>query len=425
MADWLNDEQRAAVADDGHRCLMSCPGSGKTRTIVAKMLQCVDRVRGTARKVGCITYTNAGVDEIEDRLRRRGSSSDDGSYEVGTIHSFCLNNVLRPFFYRLPELANGFQVVAPDDVWFRNAAAGVMQKHGIKSWAEERFGQIQREPGGKVFVPDGISAAAAAEFLAAADAASCVTLSDIVYYSYRLLVEQAFISRGLGSRFAWLLIDEFQDTSMCQAEILKEIHKCGRTKFFLVGDVNQSILGFAGARPTVMSEIAEHIGAQTNVRLVGNYRCSKRIIAYAERLCPISPPMQAVGQSRDFSIEPRHVHAASSLEAVFEHFLPAVDELGVPLGEAAVLAPQWPALYHLARGLRQREVPVIGPGARPYKRSRDFAQFAENACAYLEKPDASLATAVQRALFIMLLNVTGTPDWRVYSYQGSEFCFAC
>lgn len=420
MADDLNPEQRAAVSRDGHRCLTSCPGSGKTRTIIAKILRCLNEVRGTPRRIGCITYTNAAVDEIERRLSYRCPSDDSGCYEIGTIHSFCLKNTLRPYSCWVPALENGFRVVCEDDDWFHQAVADIINRHRLHPRTRDAFGQIQREPGGTLFVPRGLTEAAAREFTTRADEFACVTMNDIIFHSQCLVTENRFISRGLAARFAWLLVDEFQDTSACQAEILKEIHQHEKTKFFLVGDMNQSIYGFAGARPNLMTEVARHIAAETDIRMTGNYRCSSRVTALAEALCATDPPMQALGATRAFAFEPQYIHCRTMVDGIWEHFLPTLDELQIPIGDAVVLAPQWVPLHHLGRALRQRGVPVVGPGARPYRRSREYGQFAEAACAYLEQPDPLMCKTVQRALFAMLLNLTGNPPWAIYSYQGKR-----
>ena len=66
----LTPQQRAAVDHDGHAVITACPGSGKTRTIIAKILRCIDELTGTPRKVACITYTNTAVHEIESRIRQ-------------------------------------------------------------------------------------------------------------------------------------------------------------------------------------------------------------------------------------------------------------------------------------------------------------------------------------------------------------------
>ncbi len=419
----LSPEQRAAVRSDENRCLASCPGSGKTRVIVAKMLRCIEQVRDTTRRIACLTYTNAAVDEIEDRLRSRCTSVDRMYYEVSTIHAFCLSNILRPYSHLLPTFASGLQVVTADDAWYQDTVVSLASAYGIATWATEGFEQIRREANGTVVAPNGITQDAATEFLRRLDDAAKVTMGGIVYYGYALAARHRHISRGLASRFAWFLIDEFQDTTTSQVELLKEVYKHGRSRFFLVGDINQSIFGFAGAQPELMEELATHVGARTDISLVGNYRCSRPIVIVAERLCPCTPPMQAVGRNRASPIAPEHVHCSSALEGVWDYFLPRLDESHIALGEAAVLAPWWTSLYHLARDLRERDVPVVGPGSRPYKRSRDFAQFAEHACAYLEEPSPEIAASLQRALFIMLLRLNDCPNWSVYSYEGKKTLF--
>jgi len=89
-------------------------------------------------------------------------------------------------------------------------------------------------------------------------------------------------------------------------------------------------------------------------------------------------------------------------EGIFDHFLPAVRELGVPLGEVAIMASWWVSLFSLARELRRQNIPAIGPGARPYKRSHLIAQFVESIGAYLESPESEIAIAVQRSLLFLL-----------------------
>ncbi len=81
----LTDEQKAAVEYEGNLCLTSCPGSGKTRTIVAKLLRCIEEVRDTPRKIACITFTNTGVNEIDSRLRTYGDGDDIDYCEISTI----------------------------------------------------------------------------------------------------------------------------------------------------------------------------------------------------------------------------------------------------------------------------------------------------------------------------------------------------
>jgi DNA helicase-2/ATP-dependent DNA helicase PcrA len=117
--------------------------------------------------------------------------------------------------------------------------------------------------------------------------------------------------------------------------------------------------------------------------------------------------MQAVGNHKDCPIAPSHQTVAHPSDGIFDHFLPLVQSLDIPLGEVAILAPWWVSLFHLARELRSRGLPAIGPGARPYKRSHLVAHLMEPVGAYLESPEPEIAVAVQRALFILIANLTG------------------
>ena len=416
----LTNEQREAVNHDGHLSLTSCPGSGKTRVTVAKMLLCVQTVAGTPRRIGCITYTNAGVNEIEDRLVLLASGDEVASCDVSTIHGFCLNQILRRFASRVPELRNGFEVLAPESEKFKEAVAEISKRHGLQRWLGDAFPSVQRRLDGSLFVPKGLPAAAARDFMALVSKPGLLTFGDIVYQSARLVTSDKEIARALSCRFAWILVDEFQDTTDLQASMLQSIASEGRTKLFMVGDPHQAIFGFAGARPELMATVAKEIGARTDVVLNGTQRCSGTIVATAERLLPRVPPMVAVGRTAKYPHQPKHVHAATPTVGVLGSFLPELKQLDIEFGATAILAPQWPILYHLARDLRDKGVPVIGPGARPYRRSLEFAQFAESACAYLEKPDSRGAVQVQRTLFQMLLLLTGDAVWEVFTFEGKK-----
>ena len=76
------------------------------------------------------------------------------------------------------------------------------------------------------------------------------------------MTEYPFITRALASRYAWVLVDEFQDTSALQVEILTLVALHNVTTFFVVGDPYQSIFRFAGARPDLFDVFAERTAEQ-------------------------------------------------------------------------------------------------------------------------------------------------------------------
>ena len=131
-----------------------------------------------------------------------------------------------------------------------------------------------------------------------------IDFGTIVFGAYRLLLDHPRISMTLCARFRWFLIDEFQDTSELQIEILKLLHATGRSSFFAVGDLAQSIFSFAGARPELVAPFGRHVGARQDLSLFENFRSSRHVVDHAERLFPRLPAMTAVGSNRDCLIEP-------------------------------------------------------------------------------------------------------------------------
>lgn len=419
----LTPEQKVAVEYPGSLCLTSCPGSGKTRAIVAKLLRCADEVRDTPRRVACITFTNAAVKEIESRLRKYGSPEDVELCEISTIHSFCLNHILRPFSHLVPQLAGGWNVVNSEDEWIANTVRELMAEYDIHSALRESFEQFQRRyPDGFPYHRD-IPDEAVREFFRRADAAGKVTLGDIVFYSAKIVQENEFIANALASRFAWYVVDEFQDTTASQCVILEKILQQGRSRIFFVGDPNQSILSFAGAHPALMPQFSANVGARNDCRLTGNFRSSTLIVDHAELLCGSNPRMAAVGEWAHFNVPPQHVACATPFDGIFDHFLPALDNARITLGNAAVLAPWWTDLLRLGRELRQRDVAILGPGSRPYRRSHEFAMIAEALAAYLGSPSADRSAALQKAFFIALGNANEVAPREIYRYSGKRVVF--
>ena len=420
----LTAEQRAAALKDNNVYISACPGSGKTRVILAKLLAIADDLQETPFSVGCITYTNAAVEEIEQRLRQYGNERLTRSTEVMTIHSFCLQFILRPYRWLVPEVPHGFKILSPHTQEFERIVTAVEDefRRPIGRTTFDDYASIQIDVDGSPIgtgIRSGIvTGQSARRYWDFVRAAGFLDFSMILYYSLRILSEHPFIGKGISSKFSWLLVDEYQDTTNVQLEILKKINDASHTKFFLVGDESQSIQGFAGARIDLANAFVEEIAAATDTPLTGNFRSSRPIVTTAENVISRTPPMTAIGPNADVDVEPVYVHCGSAVEAVTDHFLPMLEEHGIPLGKAAVLAPWWQHLVPIARTLRQFDVPVFGPGARPYKRSRLFASLAEQLGACAESDHLLGLPGVERSIFRLLQEATAQTRFDVFSYKG-------
>lgn len=414
----LTAEQRAAALHPGHAAVDACPGSGKTRTVIARLMRCIDDVRDTPRRVACITYTNTAVHEIEQRLSRFGSAGDDDYCQVSTIHSFCLNNILSQFFWRIPAFADGFTILTPDSDAFRDHVKAICAKYGLAPRASLEFELLGRLPNGEPITTTEISADAAREFWTRLEAEQALDFPNIVYRAYQLLHDWPSIAKGLACRFAAIIVDEFQDTSSLQVEILRLIAGYNHTHFFIVGDPNQSIFGFSGARPDLMPDFARYLGTPPAFPLTGNFRSSPPIIQDAESTLSRTPAMAAKGPTAGVTDTPIWVDAPDALTAITEFFLPGAADRGIPIGKTAILASSWFTLRPLGSALREYGFPVVGPGARPYKRRNTFALLAEQLGAYAEHPQPRFIRQAEREVFRMVHSLTGKPPLQLHSWAG-------
>lgn len=398
----LTAQQRAAIREPGNVCLRSCPGSGKTRTVIAKLLLCLDEVRGTTRRVACITHTNAAADEIFERVNALALSEDELYFDVSTIHSFALRYLVLPFHHLLPEFADGVRVLSPEDPVYTAEVDTLIQQHRLDNRARDEFDKIERGPQGALRMVDRIPMGVQAEWCQWLDQNGYTTIGEIVYHAGRL-VGHPHVASAVGSRFAWMLVDEFQDSSAGQTFLIAQIHAQGRTRFFCVGDPHQAIHGFTGATPQAFAQFAADIGARTDFLLTGNFRSSRRICECADTLRPGEPAMEALGEHADWNAGPTHVRAATPQEGVLGDFLRAARGLGVPPGAIAILAPSWHSLPRLAAHLRANNIAAIGPGARPYKRAHLIGHLLEPMGAYIEARTPDLAIAVLRSIYFIVM----------------------
>lgn len=412
----LTREQRDAVQHIDHAAITACPGSGKTRTIIAKMLACIDVLSETPRKVACITYTNTAVHEIESRIRRNGGAANEGSYEVSTIHAFCQSNILGKYHWMTEAYKDGYTILPSDHDSFTRIVETIGERYDLSAYARSQFELLGRRPDGTP-LSGAIPPEAALAFWDELQTEGFIDFCNIVYYSYRLVRDNPSIAHNLSCRFAYMLVDEFQDTSALQVKLLGLINEIGHTLFFLVGDPEQSIYSFAGAERELMPAFSKAIGA-IKFPLSGNFRATQPLVGHAERLIPRRPPMVSVSTKPTFSQSVFYERKRDSFAAMVDCFLPFLEANRINYGNAAVLAPNWFVLRPLGRQLREYGIPVVGPGARPYRRKYFLGRIAEQVCAYLESRHSEILYRLEKELFMISSELTGSPPFRVFSYQG-------
>ena len=417
----LNEEQRTAVAAEGNAYIQACPGSGKTRVLVAKALRDVNRVAATPRKIACITFTNAAVDEMQGRLGFLAAATEATSVDVGTIHSFCLQNIFKPFRCRTADYANGFEIVSAEEDRAKELFNEIAVRLGHGGASQRSFDALSQVAidlqGGPVAERlDGWIRDCIVAYWVEFRRRGWIDFSLLLFESLQILRSHGEICASLSAKFKILLVDEFQDTTGIQLEIFSRIHSAGSTSFFLVGDPHQSIYRFAGASVEAAVKFVKSIGAACDYPLSGNFRSTARIVQVAERLLTREPPMQAVGEWAAAETDVTIQKTSSVPQAIVEQFVPAVHRLGLSLGSSAVLAAWWTDLLPIARQCYRSGIAVVGPGARPYRRGRLIVPLLENMAAVVSQAGALRST--QRALARSVNEIAGGDANHVVGWRG-------
>jgi len=265
------------------------PGAEKTYIIAQRVAYLIKRGLRKNSQIACITYTNTGIEEIEKELVPRHFPSKPRELFIGTIHSFLIDYILKPYGHFLPEIADEFKLTSPDGYAARFCPPWV--KKGMLTHELQLFESIGYQLDGTLTCYRDIrgwkpSAKQMKIFKNQMHRNGYIDLYDVLYFSWQILTEFPFIAECLTARFASILLDEFQDTTIVQNAILEIFQTNGRTSLFLVGDPDQSIFSFAGALPQTFQEhlcssrfYCEACG-KTEHEITGNRRSSRRILNF-------------------------------------------------------------------------------------------------------------------------------------------------
>ncbi len=367
----LNDEQKIAVMAKGNVLITACPGSGKTRVLTHKLAIELGGVK-SKEKLVALTFTNRAADEIRRRVAK--FNIETNQLWTGTIHSFCLEWILKPYLGNLTELQNGFSII--DEYDAEQLIEQLKRKHNIP-----RFANIKRAYNldGSFNVSDGTHLSVIHEYKATLQLRHLIDFDDILYYSYKLVTGFPIIGLRLSNLFPFICVDEYQDTQELQYAILAEIVKAGnlKTRMFFVGDISQAIYGSIGGVAKTVNEISQQFGGIEidQLELAGNYRSTQRIIDYYSNYQLTEFDIVSLS---DFADEPgtviyeTDIHRNDVHEHIAELILSYIDD-GVPPNQICVVAPQWRMIIPMGRKLQSTlpQVDFDAYGLSPFRKVRD------------------------------------------------------
>ncbi|MBC5997504.1 ATP-dependent helicase [Romboutsia ilealis] len=287
--DRLNENQKDAVNHiDGPCMVLAGPGSGKTRVITYRIANMVVNHNIKPTSILAISFTKASSTEMKNRAISLSQDPRIHKVTYGTFHSVFFR-ILRHFEkYNLDSIL--------DEKSKRLAIKGILKSLNVENGEDDEVvGQLINEIS---FVKNELmdkgdfnsEVVSKDEFIKAynlyeehKNQIKKIDFDDMLLRTYYLLKNNSKALETVRSVYRYILVDEFQDINKVQFEVLKLISN-PLNNIFVVGDEDQSIYGFRGARPDFLLEFEEYFSGTTKVMLDINYRSKGEIIDVANRL---------------------------------------------------------------------------------------------------------------------------------------------
>lgn len=284
----LSEAQTRAVAHAEGPCIcLAGPGSGKTTVITQRVKYLIEKRGVSPSGILVITFTKAAAIEMKERFGRLMG----GKYlpvTFGTFHAvffgilknayhYTAANILREEqkYQFLKEITGRMNLEIEDEAEFLSGITMEISKVKNDRIALEHYysancsDEIFREIYGRYQQKLG--------------SARLLDFDDMLVYTYELLKERKDIREGWQRRFPYILIDEFQDINQIQYDVIRLL-AAPKNNLFIVGDDDQSIYRFRGARPEIMLNFGKDYPEAKLVKLEANYRSTENIIKAAGRV---------------------------------------------------------------------------------------------------------------------------------------------
>ena len=287
----LNDDQRNAVTSEKqHLLVLAGAGSGKTRVLVHKVAWEVEALGKNPSSIMAVTFTNKAANEMRSRIETLLQAQIFDSW-IGTFHG--LSHKLLKRFHKEADLSSGFTILDSDDqlriikriskefnldeaTWPARQSQWQINSwkdEGIRSSKVNEDGDFYTETVNKIYK----------EYEKTCNRDDLVDFGELILKSYEVIKKSPSVKTFFESRFESVLIDEFQDTNTIQYKWLQEIASA-KTKITAVGDDDQSIYGWRGAKVEHVNSFMEDYNNTDVIRLEQNYRSTSVILNAANSL---------------------------------------------------------------------------------------------------------------------------------------------
>ncbi len=293
----LNPTQRSAVKHTHSPLLvLAGAGSGKTRVITTKIHYLIEHLQYRPEHVFAVTFTNKAAREMRERTAKQLGSTLAAQLKVSTFHTLGMRFVHEEA--ALAGLTRDLSILDSADTLAVIKAVRSEQGGAALSDDEALRNVISRWKNNLVMPAQALSGAlddyeqwAAVlyeRYNALLRAYNAVDFDDLIALPVRLLQEHAAVRERWQNRVRHLLVDEYQDTNSAQYELVRALIG-PQARLTAVGDDDQSIYAWRGARPDNLNALQTDYPSLTVIKLEQNYRSTQRILHCANTLIANNP----------------------------------------------------------------------------------------------------------------------------------------
>ena len=295
----LNEKQREAVTMPIGRdnlLVLAGAGSGKTRVLTRRVAWLLREQGLPFSAILAVTFTNKAAKEIRERIESLLGHSAGGIW-IGTFHSLC-HRMLRSY-HEEAGLPDNFQIIDSDDSKRLLKRAIEQLNLDSESWSPKKAVPLIERWKGAGLRPDKVDPTSDLEqryldiyrtYESLCQQNGCIDFNELLLRAVELLKTANGNAVGLyRSRFRQILVDEFQDTNDLQYAWLRLLNRDGGPSVFVVGDDDQSIYGWRGARVDNMKNFVKDFTDVRRIELARNYRSSGNILQVANTLIKNNP----------------------------------------------------------------------------------------------------------------------------------------
>lgn len=343
MGKKLNTAQQKAVCHEtGPMLVLAGPGSGKTTVLLCRISRLLERGLAKPQEILALTFSKAAAEEMKSRFENLNGAS---GVSFGTFHSIFFRILRSRYGWNVEQI---FQEEERRSILRNSIEAEKWDIPDLEEYISQFFSQLSlmnselEQP--NRFTPVGMPVEEFRKLYRAYEGYKerheKLDFDDMLTQCYQLLREDAAVREYWQRKYKFILVDEFQDVNQAQfacLQILAEKHQ----NLFVVGDDDQSIYAFRGARPDFLLHFPTLYPVAKKVTLNTNYRSTERIVNLAERVIGNNEVrfvknMKGIGEAGDKVTFFLAEDAAKEAAHIAEKIGRLLDE-GVPLTEIAVI----------------------------------------------------------------------------------------